>query len=267
MRNWTMTAEQQSVTGFWNDVIHDRLYFGDNDGGASVIQPKDYRVFVNGVGQQTKNISSGSIVTQTDCETSLEGEGGIIPNGEWIVINAIGVNIEVSNVQATTPFTNDADVTLDITPVFRVSPIPLVQTLLEQSTFELYRNSNDRLEKGNVQEYPCEFGTVGFAGGSGASVPVLGAGPAQAAYTVNPTVFVGGAGTRFRDLTVFQSLNQNDQFRGIFKVNRQIDLADTLLCGCIDFYLVGRAMTNDQHAQFVAQFATGGAAQGFGPLV
>ena len=68
-------------------------------------------------------------------------------------------------------------------------------------------------------------------------------------------VYIDGAGSRFRQLTVFQELKQNDQFRGIFKVNREINLASTLLIGHIDFYLVGRAMTDDQHDQYVTQFA------------
>jgi hypothetical protein len=249
-----MAQNQYAVSGFFNDVIHDRLYFGDNDGGTSTIQSKDYRIFINEVGTQTSNISSGADITQTDADTSLEGVGGTIPNGEWFVITAIGINLHLSNTQATQPFTNDADVSLNVTPLYRVSPIPLFDAIMSQCTFELYRNSNERLEKGNICEYPCEFGNTGFAGGSGAAVPAVTSGPLQAAYTTNPTVYIDGAGTRFRELTVYQELKQNDQFRGIFKVNREIALASTLLCGYIDFYLVGRALTDDQHDQFVAEF-------------
>lgn len=255
MRDFSRTKETSTITRYWNDVIHDRLYFGINDGSTSVIAPKDYRIFINAVGQSTKNISTGNTVTQTDADTSLEGNGGTIPSGEWFVIADIGINIELSNVQATTPFSDDSDTSLNITPLYRVSPIPLHQTLMSQATFELYRNANERLEKGNVIEYPCPFGNNGFAGGALASVPVLGAGPAQAAYTVNPTVFIQGAGNDFRHLTVLQELEQLDQFYGIFKLNRQVDFASTLLTGWVDFYLVGRAMTNDQHYQFVQQFA------------
>lgn len=250
-----MTKENTTVSGYWNDVIHDRLYFGDNDGGTSVIQSKEFRVFINEVGTQTKNISNGAIVTQTPADTSLEGVGGTIPNGEWFVISDIGINLHLSNVQATTPFTEDAVTSINITPLFRVNPTPLFDAIMAQCTFELYRNSNERLEIGNISEYPCEFGNTGFAGGSGAAVPVLGAGPAQAAYTLNPMIYIDGSGTRFRRLTVYQELKQNDQFRGIFKVNREINLASTLLCGAIDFYLVGRAMTDDQHNQWVTEFA------------
>lgn len=253
-----MTKGDIAVSGYWNDVIHDRLYFGDNGGGTSTILAKEYRIFINEVGTQTKNISSGSTVTQAECDTSLEGVGGTIPNGEWFVISDIGINLNISNVQATTPFTNDAVTSINVTPLYRVNPTPLFTAIMSQCTFELYRNSNERLEIGNISEYPCEFGNTGFAGGSFASVPVLGAGPAQAAYTQNPQVYIDGAGSRFRALTVYQELAQNDQFRGIFKVNREIALASTLLCGQIDFYLCGRAMTNQQHDQYVREYAQGG---------
>ena len=256
MRNLTYQQGQMITKGYWNDVIHDRLYFGDNDGGASVINATEFRIFIAEVGAATANISTGAAVTQTEADTSLEGQGGTIPNGEWFVINAIGINIRVSNWQATEPFTNNAVTSINVTPVARVTPIPLYDALIEQCTFELYRNTNDLLEKGNIGEYPCEFGVNGFAGGSGASVPALVAGAAtfsasQAAYTVSPTVVINGEGNRFRDLAVFQELKSLDQFRGVFKVNRQINLASTLLCGRIDFYLVGRAMTNQEHTQFV----------------
>lgn len=250
-----MTKQSSQVTGYWNDVIHDRLYFGDNDGGTSVIAPRDYRIFINEVGTQTKNISNNAVVTQTDADTSLEGVGGTIPNGEWFVISDIGINLNLSNTQATTPFTDDSITSINVTPLYRVSPMPLFQALMSQCTFEFYRNSNERLEKGNINEYPCAFGNTGFAGGAGATVPAL-SGGAQASYVANPTIYVDGAGSQFRRLTVFQELAQNDQFRGVFKVNREINLASTLLCGCIDFYLVGRAMTNDQHAQYVTEFAS-----------
>lgn len=256
MRDYTMTAGIMTQTGAWNDVIHDRLYFGDNDGGTSTIQAKDYRIFINEVGTQTKNISNGAIVTQASCDTSLEGVGGTIPNGEWFVINAIGINLHLSNVQATTPFTEDAVTSINITPLYRVNPTPLFDAIYSQCTFELYRNSNERLECGNISEYPSPFGNTGFAGGALAAVPAVTTGPLQAAYTVNPMVYIDGAGTQFRALTVYQELKQNDQFRGIFKVNREIALSSTLLCGYIDFYLAGRAMTNQEHNQWVANFAS-----------
>jgi hypothetical protein len=254
MRNWVSTREQKTLSGYANDVIHDRLYFGDNDGGTSVIQAKDYRIFINAVGETTQNISSGASVTQTEADTSLEGRGGTIPNGESFVITAIGINLKLSNVQATEPFTNNAVTSINITPVYRVSPAPLVEAIMSQCTFELYRNSDERLERGNVSEYPCEFGQNVAAGGGGASVPVLGAGPAQAAYTINPFQYIESGGMRFRTLTVYQVLETLDDFYGVFKANREIDLVSTLLCGCIDFYLVGRLHDEITREQFVAGF-------------
>jgi hypothetical protein len=255
MRNWVSTREQKTLSGYANDVIHDRLYFGDNSGGASVVQARDYRIFINAVGETTQNISSGSSVTQTEADTSLEGRGGTIPNGESFVITAIGINIKLSNVQATTPFTNNAVTSINITPVYRVSPQPLLDALMSQCTFELYRNSDERLERGNISEYPCEFGHNVAAGGAGASVPAL-AGGAQNAYTVNPFQYVESGGMRFRTLTVYQVLETLDDFYGNLKANREIDLVSTLLCGCIEFYLVGRLHDDITREQFVAGFVS-----------
>ena len=257
MRDVLRTKESTLRSGYWNDVVHDRLWFGDNDGGTSTIQAKEYRIFINEVGTQTKNISSGAIVTQTEADTSLEGEGGTIPNGEWFVIQSIGINVQISNVQATEPFTNDAIVSIDITPIYRVNPYPLWEALQQQATFELYRNANELLEKGGIQEYPAPFGGNGFAGGTSAAVPAVTAGPLQAAYTQNPMVYIQGAGTRFRDLSVYHELAQLDQFRGVFKVNRQVALAATLLCGCVDFYMAGRVMTDQEHNEFVVNYVGG----------
>lgn len=255
MRSWTSTATQLTVSGFANDVIHDRLTFGDNDGGASTIDAKDYRLFVNAVGQDTQNISSGASITQTPADTSLEGNGGVIPNGEAFVICAIGVQLHLSNQQATQPFTNNADTSINVTPIVRVCPIPLHDAIMSQAVFELWRNSDERIERGNVPEYPASFGNFVASGGTAASVPVLGAGPAQAAYTMNPTTYIeSGGSSGFRDLTVYQTLQALDQFYGIFKVNRSIALASTLLCGYIDFYLVGRLATDYRAAQFTAGF-------------
>ena len=257
MYNYAYKADKLVRSGYYNDVIHDRLYFGDNDGGTSTIQSKEYQLFVNAVGQQTKNISSGAIVTQSKAETSLEGIGGTMPHGDWFVITQIGIHLEISNVQATEPFTNDAVTSINVTPLYRVSPIPLHQAIMSQCTFELYRNANELIEQGGLPEYPSGFTTQGFAGGGGASVPAL-AGGAQNAYTVNPTVFIDGGGVQFRNLTVYQELEEFDQFRGVLRVNREIALSSTLLCGQIDFYLVGRLMTEQAHQQFRAEFGSQG---------
>lgn len=254
MRVWQSSKEKLTVSGFSNDIIHDRLTFGENDGGTSTIQAKDYRVFINAVGENTTNISSGAAITQTEADTSLEGRGGTIPNGEAFVITAIGINLHLSNIQATQPFTNNADTSINITPLYRVSPLPLHDAIMSLCTFELYRNSDERLERGNICEYPCEFGNFVAAGGSGASVPAVTTGPVQAAYTVNPLQYIESGGNRFRTLTVYQVLQSLDDFYGVFKVNREIALSATLLCGYIDFYLVGRLATQYQADQYVAQF-------------
>lgn len=253
MQNYTMTKGINTISGYWNDVIHDRLTFGTVGGGTSIIQPKEYRIFVAEVGTNTQNISTLAAFTQTEASTSLEGEGGTIPNGEWFVISAIGINIHISNVQATTPHEDNTVTSINVTPLFRVSPIPLFDSLMSECTFELYRNANQQLERGGIPEYPCNFGNNGFAGGSGASVPAL-AGGAQNAYTINPTIYINGAGERERPLTVFHELKQNDQFRGVFKVATQINLASTLLVGWVDFYLIGRAQTEDEHNIWRANF-------------
>lgn len=254
MRNLSNTVGQLSIQGRGNDVIHDRLYFGDNGGGTSTIAAREYRLFINEVGSNTQNISTGGTVTQSEADTSLEGQGGTIPNGQAFIITAIGINLRVSNIQATTPFTSNSVTSINITPLYRVSPLPLHDAITAQCTFELYRNSDQRLERGNITEYPCEFGNNVAAGGGGASVPAVTTGPVQAAYTVNPLQYIESGGMRFRDLPVYNVLNMNDQFYGVLKVNREIALASTLLCGYIDFYLVGNLTTSFTSPQFSADF-------------
>lgn len=249
MRDLINTRGTVAVSGFLNDVIHDRLTFGTNGGGASVIEPKEFKVFITEVGGKVSNISTGETLTQTDSDTSLEGNGGTIANGEFFVITSIGINVHLSNVQATSPREDDTITSIDVTPLFRVNPIPLYDAIMSQCTFELYRNSNERLEKGNISEYPSSFGNHGFAGGSGASVPAL-AGGNQNAYSVNPTVYINGSGRNERPLTVYNELAPNDQFRGSFKVSTEIDLASTLLVGWIDFYMVGRALNSYERSQW-----------------
>lgn len=239
--------------GSFNDVLHHRVYFGTNGSGASVIASNEFRLFENGVGQQEKNISTGSVVTLQECDSSQDGRGGTIPNGQAFVAAAIGILVSVSNVQATTPYTDDAVTSIDVTPIYRGSGIPLVEAISQQCTFELWRNSDIRLEKGVLNEYPCQFGLQGFAGGGQAAVPVLGAGPAQAAYTNNHTGLIQTNGMLFRPLTVYQVLEALDQFYGVLSVQRQIDLASTKLTGHIDFYLVGLLANNDLARQFVDQ--------------
>lgn len=252
MRNMGQPVQGKLVQqGSFNDVLHHRIYFGTNGSGPSVIQAQEVRLFENGVGQQEKNISTGSTVTLKECDSSQDGRGGTIPNGQAFVAAAIGILVSVSNVQATTPFTDDAVTSIDVTPIYRASPIALVEALSQQCTFELWRNSDIRLEKGVLNEYPCQFGLQGFAGGGQAAVPVLGAGPAQAAYTNNHTGLIQTNGMLFRPLTVYQVLESLDEFYGVLQPQRQIDLASTKFTGHIDFYLVGLLANNDVARQFV----------------
>lgn len=254
----SMTTRDYVLSGFMNDVIHHRLYFGSaNPATASVIRKDEYRLWANGVGQQEANISTQALVTLQDCDTSLQGENGIIPNGNSFLITAIGIHIEVANVQATTPFTDNAVSSIDITPVVQANAIPLVKTLRDQCTFELYRNADSRLERGNIAEYPCSFGSQAAIGGGSASVPAVVTGD-QAAYSVESNVIIGTNGMVFRPLSVYQKLEQLDQFYGIFKVNREIDLAATALTGCIDFYLVGLAGTDFKTTQLIENYTAQG---------
>lgn len=253
MRNWSQDEGQLKIEGNYNDVLHHRLYFGRNDAGASLIAPTEFRLFTNGVGQEEKNISTGATVTLKECDSSQDGNGGTIPNGQAFVITAIGIHVSLSNVQAATPFADDSVQTIDATPVVRSSPIPLVEALYNQCTFELWKNSDIRLERGVINEYPCQFGLQGFAGGSGSAVPALAAG-SQAAYAVNPTQLIQSNGMMTRPLTVFQVLESLDQFYGVFKANRGIDTEDMLLVGHIDFYLIGLLATKDYARQYFTIF-------------
>lgn len=251
MRYGDFQEKVMGQVGSFNDVIHHRLYFGRADAGASLIEAKEYRVFTNGVGSQEKNISTDAIVTLSPADCSQDGRGGTIPNAQSFVIAAIGIQVSVSNVQATTPKTDDSVSTIDVTPIAQVNPIPLVEALYSQCTFELWKNASIRLERGVINEYPCQFGMQGFSGGSNA-VPAL-AGGVQSAYNGNVTV-IQTNGMMFRPLTVYQVLESLDEFYGVFEPRVGIDLADTLLTGHIDFYLVGLLAQDYEARQFVGQF-------------
>lgn len=261
MRNWSQEAGQLKLEGSFNDVMHHRLYFGRNDAGASLIEAKPYRLFTNGVGQKEENISTGAVVTLTEADSSQDGVGGTIPNGQAFVVTAIGIHCSVQTPQAATPFADDSVSTIDVTPNYRVSPVPLVEALYNQCTFELWKNSDIRLERGVVNEYPSQFGLQGFAGGGQSTVAGLtadvpaGAGFAPgAAYGIDSTTVVQFNGMMFRALTVFQVLESLDQFYGIFHPQKQINTENTLLVGHIDFYLVGLLATKDVARQYMAVF-------------
>lgn len=258
MRNYSQTQQNLLLEGNFNDVMHHRLYFGRNDAGASVIPSEPFRLFSNGVGAQEKNISTGAVVTLKECDTSQDGQGGTIPNGQAFVISAIAIHCSLSNVQATTPFADDADTLINANAIFRENPIPLIEALNAQGTFELWKNSDIRLEKGVVNEYPSQFGIQGFAGGGTstvarvqADVPAAAGFTPGAAYGMEATVLAQFNGMMIRELTVYQVLESLDQFYGVFQAQRPIDTENTLLVGHIDFYLVGLLVTKDVARQFV----------------
>lgn len=261
MRNYSQTQGNLVLEGSFNDVMHHRLYFGRNDAGASLIPSEPFRLYSNGVGSQEKNISTGATVTLKECDTSQDGQGGTIPNGQAFVVAAIGIHSSLSNVQAVTPFADDADTQIDANAIFRENPIPLVEALYNQCTFELWKNSDIRLEKGVVNEYPSQFGLQGFAGGGTSTVARVqadvpaGAGFAPgAAYGMEATVLAQFNGMMIRELTVFQVLESLDQFYGVFQAQRPINTENTLLVGHIDFYLIGLLVTKDIARQFYTQF-------------
>lgn len=251
MRYGNFTTGEMGQFGNFNDVIHHRLAFGRQDAGVSLIEAKEFRLFSNGVGQTEKNISTGADFTLTPADSSQDGRGGTIPNAQSFVIAAIGIKVTVPNIQPTVARTNDAVNTVDVTPVVQMNSIPLVQTLMEQCTFELWKNASIRLERGGLLEYPCEFGLQGFSGGSNA-VPALAAG-VQTAYNGNVTL-VQSNGMMFRALTVYQILESLDEFYGVFEPRVNIDLEDTFLCGYIDFYLVGLLAQDYIAKQYYDQF-------------
>lgn len=254
MRTLGNDKQQVKVLGSFNDIIHHRLYFGASDGTASVIAAAEYRIWANGVGQTENNISTGAAITLKECDTTLSGENGIIPNGENFIVTNIGIKLQVFNQLATTPFTGNAVNTVNVTPIVKPSPIPFIENFMAFSTFELYRNSDERLERGTLCEYPTPFGSQAVAGGGAATVPAL-SGGAQASYAVNPTIMNGSNGIMWRELSVYHIFQQLDQFYGILKVHRAIDLASTQLSGWIDFYLAGKATTNYETEQIVARFS------------
>ena len=255
MRYGSYNFDQKTMgqVGSFNDVIHHRLYFGRKDAGTSLIEAKEFRVFTNGVGSQEKNISTDAVVTLSPADCSQDGRGGTIPNAQSFVIAAIGIQVSISNIQATTPYTDDSVSTIDVTPIALANPAPLVDALTNQCTFELWKNASIRLERGVVAEYPTQFGLQGFSGGS-ANVPILAAG-AQAAYNGNVTM-IQSNGAMFRPLTVYQVLESLDEFYGVFEPRVGINLASTFLTGHIDFYLVGLLAQDYEARQFVDQFVS-----------
>jgi hypothetical protein len=251
-----------SLIGNFNDVIHHRLVYGRNDAGASKIVSKEYKLFSNGVGATEKNISTGADYTLTPADSSQDGKGGSIPNAQSFIIGAIGIKVWSSNVHATVARTDDSVDTIDVAPRYGASTVPLVDALTHQCTFELWKNASIRLERGVLDEYPCQFGFQGAMGGGQANVPAVTDGgdtPIQAAYALNHTGFLQTNGMMFRPLSVLQVLESLDEFYGVFEPRIDIDLAanegaPTLFNGHIDFYLVGMLAQEDKARQLVDSY-------------
>lgn len=255
MRN--LKATGQILQSNYNDIIRFRKYFGDNDTDVtSIIPATEFFLFKQGVGETDKNISTGAVVTLKEPDCSLFGQQGIIPNAESFTIMAIGVDLHLANVQGTTVFTDDSVTSIDVTPVSVVNPYPLFDAIRSQATFELWRNSTELLEQGNLADYPSGLSMNGWSGESEV-VPAITQGISaglQVTYTRN-AVSVMQNGNGFRKLTVWQELASLDQFFGKLKFARQIDLANTALCGYIDVLLVGQANVDRKSNQFIQQFS------------
>lgn len=247
MRDMSNTSASQKQ-GF-NDIIRYRKFFGSQTGATSLIPATEFYLFQNSVGQADKNISTQAVVTLKQPDVSLLGQNGTIPNAEAFIITHIGIDIHVANVQATNMFTNDLITNLDITPVSVVNPYPLFDAIRTHGTFELWRNSADLLEQGNIADYPSGIAMNGWSGMSNVVPAAAGFAPG-AAYTQNAvSVLQNGAG--WRPLAVWQELKALDQFYGKLKFARPIDLNATALCGYIDVLLRGWAAVDKRDTQFI----------------
>jgi len=251
MRNLTNTAT--NVVQAYNDIMRYRKYFGTQGNGTSTIPATKFSLFNNKVGDTDKNISTGATVTLKDADTSLFGQGGTIPNAESFTVVSIGADIRKYNVQATSEFVDDTVTSINITPVSTVNPAPLFENLRTQCSFELYRNSTDLLEQGNLEDYPSGLFVDGW-GGESTVVPAVTQGTAaglQVTYTKNGVTMMQN-GNQWRKLAVEQVLAALDEFHGRLVFSREIALASSLLCGHIDILLRGFATVNYKGQQFTA---------------
>ncbi len=252
-----MKTTQSSIHASYNDVIRDRRYFGTADtAGASVWTTDEIRLFEDGQGQIVKNVTTGSDVTQRDCDTSLFTNNGIIPNAQTFTVMAIGIDIHLANVQPKVPFEDDTIQQIDVNPVQVVNPYPLVEYLRSQGVFSLYRNSTEFLEQNNVADYPSGSYNSGWGSDGSAVVPSSGAGSPEdgiGAYNVNGFI-VAQNGMAFRPLTVWHQLASLDQFHGRFAVQRPALLTGTGLVGYIDFLLLGQCDLDRKSVQLVQHF-------------
>lgn len=251
MRKVTSNAQ---LTNNYNDIIRDRRYFGDNNALTTSVWNTDETIlFQAGQGQVVKNLTTNADVTMRKSDTSLFNSNGIIPNAQKFTILAIGIDIHLANVQATSPYSDDTVTAIDVTPDTTVNPYPLVDAIRTQGVFSLYKNSTEFLEEGNVQDYPCGLYNSGWGSDGSANVPALAAG-AQAAYAVGGFIMAQN-GMNFRPLTVWHILDELDQFHGRFQMSRPLTLTGTQLVGFIDFCLVGQADVSRKSTNLVSNWA------------
>lgn len=242
----------------YNDIMRYRVYVGDeNPATASVITTDDVMLFNHGQNDLVSNLSTGAAVTLRECDTSLFNSNGIIPNAQNFTVMGIGIDVHIANVQAHVPYADNTVSTIDAVPETKVNPWPLLDTIRSQGVFELWRNSTELLEQGNVADYPCGLYAGGWGSNGNADVPAVTQGTAaglQAAYTVNGFV-VAQNGMAFRPLTVWQELQELDQFHGKFKMCRPVSLTGTGLVFYIDFLLIGQIDLNRQSNRSIQSFA------------
>jgi len=246
MRN--LLAQTTTLQTSYNDIIRYRKYFGTQGGGTSTIPATTFFLFKQGEGETDQNISTGSGVRLTQADTSLFGQQGQIPNAENFTISHIGIDLRTANVQATTEFTDNSITSVNITPVSVVNSYPLFNYIRTQCVFELWRNSTELLEQGNIEDYPCGLFVDGFTATTTA-VPAV-AGGAQATYTPNGVTVLQN-GNRWRELAAWQVLAALDQFFGKLIFQKEIALSSTLLCGHIDVLMRGKATVDRKSKQLL----------------
>lgn len=252
-----MTKGDVILSGKSNDIIRYRVYFGDEDPAvASLWSTDQITLFNKGQDELVSNVTTGAAVTLRKCDTSLFNSNGIIPKATSFTVMAIGIDIHLASVQATTVFSDNTVTNIDINPETKVNPYPLVETIRSQGVFSLYRNATEFLESGNVADYPCGLYHAGWGSNGQATVPAAAGFTPGAAYTINGFI-VAQNGMAFRELTVWHVLEELDQFHGRFEVCRPMTLTGSGLVGYIDFLLVGQTDLDREARQFVQDFGPG----------
>lgn len=242
MRN--MAASVQAQKSKYNDIMRYRQYFGTADTAAASVWPTDPVILFNkGEGAESKNLTTGAVVTLKKCDTSLFNSNGIIPNAQSFTVMAIGIDIHLANVQGNVPFEDDTITQIDVNPVQTVNPYPLIDAVRSQGVFTLKRNSTEFLEEGSVSDYPCGLSNSGWGsdGSSEDGTPING-------------FILAQNGMAFRPLTVWQELASLDQFQAEFVMTRPLLLTGTGLVGYIDFLLLGQANVDRRSNQSIQQF-------------